>query len=124
MTQPTRLDQVTPFEIEGAQFYPLSSPSTGGTELAVWQLRLPADQGGLAHTIDREEVFFCLSGELRLVLNGEPMVLPAGQAMSVPGGSHLNAGAGGEGAVVMVSTRAGLSAVTDDGTVMRPPWAQ
>jgi hypothetical protein len=41
----------------------------------------------------------------------------------VPAGSHLSAGAGSEGAVVTVCTRAGLSAVTDDGTVIQPRWA-
>jgi quercetin dioxygenase-like cupin family protein len=120
----TRLDQVIPIELAGARFYPLSGPSRGGTELAVWQLRLAAGHSGLPHTIDREEVFFCISGEMLMLLNGEQLRLRAGEAMSVPGGSHLSAGAGAEEAVVMVSTRAGLTAVTDDGTVMQPPWAQ
>jgi quercetin dioxygenase-like cupin family protein len=125
MNQPTRLDQVTPFEIGAARFYPLSGPSLGGTELAVWQLRLGPGPAGLPHTIDREEVFLCTSGELVLTVDGEEVRLAAGDVLAVPAGSHLSAGAGGgpEGAVVTVCTRAGLSAVTDDGTVIRPAWA-
>jgi quercetin dioxygenase-like cupin family protein len=124
MKHPTRLDQVTPFEIGSARFYPLSGPSRGGTELAVWQLRLAPGPAGVLHTIDREEVFLCTSGELVLIVDGEELRLMAGDALAVPAGSRLSAGVGeSDGAVATVCTRAGLSATTDDGIVLRPPWA-
>jgi quercetin dioxygenase-like cupin family protein len=123
MKRPTRLAEVTPFAIGEARFYPLSSPSRGGTELAVWQLRLGPGTAGLPHTIDREEVFFCTSGELLLTLDGDQVRLVTGDALAVPAGTRLSAGGGSVGAEVTVCTRAGLSATTDDGTVLRPEWA-
>ncbi len=129
MSQLTRFDDVVPIELHGAQFFPLSSPSRGGTELAVWQLRVAPGAPGTAHLIDREEVFVCQSGELLVEVDAgsspaaEPFRLRAGDALAVPAGSRLSAGAGPEGAIVTVCTRAGLRAELADGTWISPPWA-
>jgi len=123
MLQPTRVEDVQPFVIGAALFYPLSSPSRGGTELAVWQLRIDPGPAGVPHTIDREEVFVCVSGELLIMVDDEQVQLTAGDSLAVPGGSRLSAGGGADGAVVTVCTRAGLSAKLDDGSVLNPPWA-
>ena len=120
----TQIDDVTPFELHGTRFYPLSSPSRGGTELAVWQIRLAPGLAGTPHMIDREEVFICICGEFTLTVDdAEPVRLRAGDVTAVPGGSRLSADAGPEGAAAIVCTRAGLSAVMADGTVVEPPWA-
>jgi quercetin dioxygenase-like cupin family protein len=121
----TRLDQVVPFALPNAEFYPLSSPSRGGTELAVWQLRLQPDAAGAPHVIDREEVFVCVSGELLIRVDdaAEPARLLAGDTVAMPPGSLLSVGSGSAGAVVTVCTRAGLSAEMTDGSVVSPPWA-
>lgn len=125
MPTPTRLADVTPFTIGDASFFPHSSPARGGTELAVWQLRVgPATNGGGAgHVIDREEVFVVVSGELLITVDGEQVRLGPGDALAVPGGSRLIAAGGADGAVVTVCTRAGLRATMDGGSVLAPPWA-
>lgn len=123
MFQLTRLDEVEPIALADVRFYPLSSPSRGGSELAVWQLHVDPGPVGTPHTIDREEVFVCLEGELLITVDDEQVRLSVGDSLAVPGGSRLSAGGGADGAVALVSTRAGLSAVMDDGTVMHPPWA-
>jgi quercetin dioxygenase-like cupin family protein len=125
MPEVTRLDQVVPFALHNAEFYPLSSPSRGGTELAVWQLRLSPGAAGAPHVIDREEVFVCVSGEvlIRVDDDAEPARLLAGDTLAVPPGSLVSVGSGSDGAAVTVCTRAGLSAKMTDGTVLSPPWA-
>jgi quercetin dioxygenase-like cupin family protein len=123
MLRPNRIDEDRPFEIGSARFYPMSNRSLGGTELALWQLRVAPGPAGLPHTIDREEVFVALAGELRLTVDGETVSLVAGDTLAVPAGSRLSAGAGPEGATALVCTRAGLSAVLADGSVLSPPWA-
>jgi mannose-6-phosphate isomerase-like protein (cupin superfamily) len=120
----TRLDEVVPFELHEARFFPLSSPSRGGTELAVWQLRLAPDTVGVPHLIDREEVFILAAGELLIqVDDAEPVRLLPGDAVAVAGGCRLSANSGPEGAVATVCTRAGLQATMADGSVISPPWA-
>ena len=120
---PALLDQAQPFELHGARFHPLSSPSRGGTELALWQLHLKPGSTGVPHTIDREEVFIGLAGELLIMVDGEQTRLAPGVVLSVPAGSLLSAGTGAREARVLVCTRAGLSAVLADGTVLHPAWA-
>jgi quercetin dioxygenase-like cupin family protein len=122
--QPNRLDENSSFSVGDTRFYPLSSPSHGGTELAVWQVRVPVGVAGPAHIIDREEVFLCVSGELVITIDGRVARLVEGDVLAVPAGSRLSARAGDVDAVALVCTRAGLRATFDDGTVLDPPWAR
>jgi len=112
------------FEVGPARFQPLTDPARDGGELAVWRLDLPPGPPGVPHVIDREEVFVCTSGTLSLRLDGETEELQAGDATAAPAGTLVAAGAGARGATAIVSCRMGLTVTMDDGSQLRPPWAQ
>jgi mannose-6-phosphate isomerase-like protein (cupin superfamily) len=77
----------------------------------------------MPHSIDRDEVFTVLSGQLRVTPGGE--VLGAGDSVVVPAGEPIAAhNPGAEPAEVYVSVVAGFTAYHGDGTVFgTPPWA-
>ena len=50
------------FQMHGATFTGLASPSRGSTENAVWIATIPAGSVGVVHRLSREETFVALEG--------------------------------------------------------------
>ena len=114
----------TAFEAHGSAFLSYVSPSRGSSHLCAWRLTVPPDLRGVAHRPTREEVLLVLGGDLQVTVDGYSSTLRCGDAVLVPAHSLLRVDAGPEGATAWVTSTAGLQAVTEDGTVLTPPWAQ
>ncbi|GAB3824379.1 cupin domain-containing protein [Dactylosporangium cerinum] len=111
------------FELDGSQFTVFAGPSNGSRQVCAWRLTVAAGHESMPHSIDRDEVFMVLSGQLRVTPGGE--VLGAGDSVVVPAGEPIevhNPGAGP--AEVHVTVPAGFTAYRADGSVFgTPPWA-
>ncbi|MFI1497188.1 cupin domain-containing protein [Streptomyces platensis] len=119
-----RGDEAAVYEIHGTRFTSYVRTDTGSRDLAAWRGEVPAGTVAPAHEISHEEVFYVLSGRLRLSIDGETADLGPGDAAVAPAGSVLAvANPGDEPAQMWVTTRIGLSAKLADGSILTPPWA-
>jgi quercetin dioxygenase-like cupin family protein len=125
MTTILRAAEAPRFDIPGVTFTAMASPRRGSGQVCLWRITVaPGHVPDQSHTLDRDEVFLVLSGQLRLAADGE--VLRAGDIAVVPAGQEIAASnPGDEPAEVAVAITAGFSAKMADGTVIgTPPWAQ
>ncbi len=112
------------FELPGLVFTGLASPSRGSAGLCTWRLEIePGFASADGHTLDRDEIFMVVAGEIRLSPDDEPIT--AGGCAVVPAGTSIRVSNAGVGrAEVIVAITAGFSATTEDGTeIGTPPWA-
>jgi len=111
------------FELPGVRFTALAAPSRGSAEVCTWRITVAPDVDGQPHTLDRDEVFMVLSGQVRLG-DGAPVLGP-GDAAVVPAGEPIALTNAGDGpAELYVAISAGFTATMADGTpVGTPPWA-
>ncbi|AZQ72399.1 MULTISPECIES: cupin domain-containing protein [Streptomyces] len=119
-----RGNQAVVHEIHGARFASYVRPATGSRDLAAWRGEIPAGTVAPEHVISAEEVFYVLSGRIRLTIDGETAELDAGDAAVAPADATLAvSNPTGEPAHFWVTTQVGLSAVLPDGSTITPPWA-
>ena len=78
------------FELHGAVFTGLASPSRGASENAVWIVTLPTISDGVPHTLSREETFVCLEGRAIARVGGDTHELTPGSALVVPPGVEFS----------------------------------
>ena len=77
------------FELDGSKFTVFAGPSNGSQQVCAWRLTVPAGHESMPHSIDRDEVFMVLSGQLRVTPDGA--VLGAGDSVVVPAGEPIAA---------------------------------
>lgn len=111
------------FEAHGVRFRSYARPSLGSGQLCAWRVEVPPGSQGVPHRPSREEVLYCLSGELAITIDGRAHALRPGDAAHVPAGSEIKLDGGPEGGAALTATLAGIEAVMPDGTALRPPWA-
>ncbi|MFJ5968822.1 cupin domain-containing protein [Streptomyces sp. NPDC093060] len=119
-----RSSEAVTHEIHGARFVSYATPLTGSKELCAWRGEIPAGTRAPAHTVNREEIFHLLIGELLITLDGRTERISAGDTVIVnPGATLAVENPTDHTAVSWVTTSVGLTAELDDGTVLTPPWA-
>lgn len=114
----------TDYVTHGSTFAAYVNPSRGSTELCAWRLTIPPGLAGVAHRPSREEVLLVLDGHLHITIDEQTSDLGPGSVVHVPAGSLLRVDTHTEGGSAWVTTTPGLTATTDDGTVITPPWVQ
>jgi mannose-6-phosphate isomerase-like protein (cupin superfamily) len=114
------------FTLPDVEFRGLTAPSRGARELCTWHLYVAPTPLGEPHSLDREEVFVLIEGQLVIVIDGIATTLTSGDAIAVPAGAKLQlANASGSTAHALVCIAAGFSATMADGAAIgTPPWAQ
>ncbi len=116
-------DAVT-HEIHGARFVSYATPRTGSKELCAWRGEIPAGTKAPAHTVNREEIFHLLSGELLITLDGRTDRITAGHTVIINRHATLAVeNPTAHTAISWVTTSIGLEAELADGTRITPPWA-
>jgi mannose-6-phosphate isomerase-like protein (cupin superfamily) len=122
-------------ETPNAVMRTLAAPSTGASELSVWEVAMRAGQAGPVHFADREQVWLVIDGELHFELGDEPAVgsagsatdrqravVRAGDAIAVAGGAERRVTAPTEARAIVSSPAA--PHVSTPETDARPlPWA-
>jgi len=111
-------------EIHGARFVSYATPLTGSKELCAWRGEIPPGHKAPVHTVNREEIFHLLGGELLITLDGRTERITAGDTVVINPGATLGVeNSAQETAVSWVTTSIGLRAELADGSVLTPPWA-
>ncbi|MFD3837846.1 cupin domain-containing protein [Streptomyces sp. NPDC058642] len=119
-----RSSEAVTHEIHGARFVSYATPLTGSKELCAWRGEIPAGTKAPAHTVNREEIFHLLDGELLITLDDETHRITAGDTLIINPGATLSVeNPTDRTAVSWVTTSIGLQATLADGTVITPPWA-
>jgi mannose-6-phosphate isomerase-like protein (cupin superfamily) len=117
-------DDAPVFDLPGVTFTALAAPSRGSGELCAWMLTVePGLESSEPHSLDRDEVFLVVEGEIRLAPDGA--VAGPGDVVVVPAGEPIQlANPGPVPARVHVAITAGFCATAADGsTIGTPPWA-
>ena len=122
--QVIRAAEAPRFQLPGTEFAGLAAPSRGSAGLCTWKLTIdPGHRTDEPHTIDRDEVFYVLSGTVQLTPDGDK--LTAGDAIVMAAGEPIALTNLGEGAAELyVAITAGFTGTMADGTTIQPPWAQ
>ena len=112
-------------ETPNAAMKTLASPARLGSALAVWQVTLQSGGSGPEHTMDADQVYVVLSGELTVTIAGADVTGSAGDAVFIPAGSPRRiATLGGEPVVALVAMPAGAHVSTPSGSHHGElPWA-
>lgn len=111
-------------ETHGARFVSYATPLSGSKELCAWRGEIPAGTKAPAHTVNREEIFHLLDGELLITLDDQTHRITAGDTVIINPGATLSVENPTERtAISWVTTSIGLEATLADGTVITPPWA-
>ncbi|WP_371672499.1 cupin domain-containing protein [Streptomyces sp. NBC_00289] len=119
-----RSSEAVTHEIHGVRFVSYATPLTGSRELCAWRGEIPAGTRAPAHTVNREEIFHLLVGELLVTLDGETTPLAAGDTVIInPGATVAIENPADRTAISWVTTSIGLEAELADGTRITPPWA-
>ncbi|MEU6369689.1 cupin domain-containing protein [Streptomyces sp. NPDC046931] len=119
-----RSSQAVVHEMHGARFVSYATPLTGSKELCAWRGEIPAGTKAPTHTVNREEIFHLLQGELLITVDGRTDRVLAGDTVIVnPGATLTIENPTGHTAVSWVTTSLGLEAELADGTRITPPWA-
>ena len=112
-------------DLAGTRFTPLAAPSTGSTEVSVWQVEVPPGGDPVAHELTREEVLVVLSGTARASLDGEVTDAAAGCAIIVPPHTPFSLVAvGDEPLVALAYLPVGGQARMPGQEPFTPPWAR
>ncbi|MDH6577700.1 cupin domain-containing protein [Kitasatospora sp. MAP5-34] len=113
------------FARDGFTFRPLAVPSRGSTELALWALEIAPGAASEVHSMDREEVFVVITGQVCATVGGQELSAGSGDAIIVPARTLLQIrNAGSENpATLTAATSVGMKATVGDAT-FPPPWAQ
>ncbi|HEY3926664.1 MAG TPA: cupin domain-containing protein [Acidothermaceae bacterium] len=114
----------TDYTIHGSTFAAYVNTARGGAQLCAWRLTVPPGTTGVAHRPSREEVLLVIDGTLHITIDGESNQLGPGSGAHVPAGALLRIDSGADGGSAWVTTTPGLTATTQDGSVITPPWAQ
>jgi mannose-6-phosphate isomerase-like protein (cupin superfamily) len=101
----------------------LAAPSRGSRETSVWRFSVAAGVQGVAHSVDREEIFVALAGSAVAVLDDERIEVRSGDTLVVPPGqvfSLNNPGAVTFEAIAIAPV--GVRARLSNGESFAPPW--
>ncbi|KUN84340.1 cupin [Streptomyces bungoensis] len=119
-----RSGEAVTHEIHGARFVSYATPLTGSRELCAWRGEIPPGTKAPAHTVNREEIFHLLVGDLLITLDGRTERISAGDTVIIgPGATLAVENASEHTAISWVTTSVGLTARLADGTLLTPPWA-
>jgi quercetin dioxygenase-like cupin family protein len=119
-----RSSEAVTHEIHGARFVSYATPLSGSKELCAWRGEIPPGTKAPLHTVNHEEIFHLLIGELLITLDGHTDRIGAGDTVIVNPGATLGVENPAEQtAISWVTTSIGLEAELEDGTRITPPWA-
>ena len=76
--------QAAHFELHGAAFVGLASPTRGSTANSVWMVTLLDSGQAVPHRLTREETLVCIEGHALANLSGEVFEMTPGSAIVIP----------------------------------------
>jgi quercetin dioxygenase-like cupin family protein len=120
-----RAENAPLFNIPGLAVVGLAAPSRGSRETSVWRLSLPPGTPGVAHSVDREEIFVALAGSAVASLQDEHIEIHAGDTLIVPAGEVFSLGnSSSETFDAIAVAPVGVRAQMPTGESLVPPWTE
>ncbi|MEO8183933.1 MAG: cupin domain-containing protein [Deltaproteobacteria bacterium] len=120
-----RAEDAPSFALPNLSVTGLAAPSRGSRETSVWRITLSPGSPGVAHSLDREEIFVVLAGSATVTLGDERSELRAGDVLVVPPGQLFAFGNAGPGALdALAMAPVGIRAKMPDGEFFAPPWTE
>lgn len=112
------------FDHGGFKLKPAAVPSRGSSELAVWTIEVAPGEKSPPHSVNREEVFFVMEGELSITISDENFRAGPGDAIIAKPDTlfHLS-NQTQETVRAVCMTSAGMEA-TVNGERFTPPWSR
>ncbi|MGH2588132.1 MAG: cupin domain-containing protein [Dehalococcoidia bacterium] len=120
-----RREDAAAFSQPGLTVTGFAAPSRGAHETCLYRLVVEPGNAAPPHILDREEIFFTLSGSALATLDTEQHTIGAGDALIVPPAVAFHLSVLGQEpfkaiAVMPVGGRARL--IDGDGVPFSPPW--
>ena len=113
------------FELAGAVFTGLASPSRGTSENCAWRVVLAPGTPGTVHQLDREEILVVVAGAGLASLDGTDVEVQAGDALVIDAGQDFAlANPGPEPFEAVAILPVGGQATMAGAPPFIPPWAQ
>lgn len=113
------------FNLPGLSVIGLAAPSRGSRETSVWRLSLPAGTPGVAHCVDREEIFVALTGSAVVTLQEQRTEFRAGDTLIVAAGEVFSlANTSSEPFDAIAVAPVGIRAHMPSGESLVPPWTE
>ncbi|MET7773910.1 cupin [Nocardia sp. NPDC005366] len=110
-------------ETPGGVMTTLASPTQGDTGQALWRVEVRPDVAGPVHTIDAEQIWTVLTGQLIVDLDGTKLTAAEGDTVVLRADAQRQVTGGGDGFTAIVTAPAGARARTPGGdTAIVPPW--
>jgi quercetin dioxygenase-like cupin family protein len=113
----TRSSEIRSQETAGVRVAFVAGPDSGASESVVLRGFVTAGEGFSAHSHDREEIFYVLSGAVTYTIAGETGSLFAGDVIAVPAGA-LHAFEAKDDLDAIAVLPAGYKTFAPDGTEM------
>ncbi|WP_028059910.1 cupin domain-containing protein [Candidatus Solirubrobacter pratensis] len=115
-------EEAPTFDAPGATITGLASPSRGSADTSAWRVRLAPGHASPLHSLDREEVFVVLEGELTARYATHDERVGAGGALIVKPGAEFSLIAEDGPAEAVCMLPVGGTALLDGERIV-PPWA-
>ncbi|WP_216916837.1 cupin domain-containing protein [Nocardia noduli] len=110
-------------ETPGGVMTTLASPTQGDTGQALWQVRVRPGVAGPVHTIDAEQIWTVLTGQLTIALDDTKITATEGDTVVLRANATRQVLAGDDGFTAIVTGPAGSRARTPGGDeAVVPPW--
>jgi quercetin dioxygenase-like cupin family protein len=110
------------YELHGVTFTSLTSPSSGSTDISVWQTEIPPGTPAAPHQLTRQEILVVLVGQAVAHIGGTPSEAGAGDVVLVPPDTDFMLENVGDGPLrVMACFPVGGQGVLD-GEAVTLPW--
>jgi mannose-6-phosphate isomerase-like protein (cupin superfamily) len=120
-----RAENTPSFTLPGLAVTGLAAPSRGSTETSAWRLMVSPGAPGVAHSVDREEIFLALSGTAVATLGDERHELRAGDVLIVPAGQTFSLANPSSAAFEAIAVApVGVRATIPGGAAFAPPWTE
>lgn len=120
-----RAENAPSFNLSGLAVVGLAAPSRGSRETSVWRLSLPPGAPGVAHSVDREEIFVALAGCAVATLDDRRIEVRAGDTLIVPAGQVFSLGnSSPEPFEAIAVAPVGVRAQMPSGEPFAPPWTE
>jgi mannose-6-phosphate isomerase-like protein (cupin superfamily) len=113
------------FDMHGAVFQGMSSPSRGAKENSVWIVTIAGGTPGTTHQVTREETLIGLEGTATALLGGETYELSSKTALVIPANTdfQLSNLSGAPFCAVVVLPVGGQARMANQDP-FTPPWAR
>lgn len=119
-----RAEEAPSFVVADLAVVGLAAPSRGSRENSVWRFSLASSAPGVAHSVDREEIFIAIAGCAVAMVGDERIEVRAGDALIVPPGQVFSlSNPGPEPFDAVAVAPVGVRAKLSNGDSFAPPWS-